>query len=226
MAVRDSVSGPLLLVQQLQEHCGKVYEGVTLIEPLVDALLAQDYDRMRILHAQASQIADEADQLKLALYEQAKDVHFGSAGSYAFSRYVNSQNNIIGSTRDFADLLLARQITIPADLRAALGTFVAHVAGISGQMMSLAKGFSLPADSSDARSQDPLPAIANVVAGNRRTRQLEMEFGQRIHRHEGLDPVTVLALDRYSMALRKIADAAECAANHLCLLIPRSGVGA
>jgi uncharacterized protein Yka (UPF0111/DUF47 family) len=229
MAATGSVSGPLLFAQQLHEHASKVCEGIKLIEPLAEALLVQDLEKMRILHEQVSQIADEADRLKLALYDQAKDAHFVSPGSYAFSRYVGSQNKIIDFTRDFADLLVSRQTAIPDELRGAFGALSVHVATISGQATTLASEFSAPveADSTDLQGQDMQQAIAAVIEGNRRTRLLEMELARCIHRQESRpDSVTVLAMDRYGMALRKIADAAECAANHLCLLIPRSGVGA
>jgi uncharacterized protein Yka (UPF0111/DUF47 family) len=223
MAAADMVSGLLLFVRQLHEHSSKVLEGMKLLEPLADALLAQNQEEMARWHGQIAKIATEADEIKLALYDQIKNMHFCSPGSYAFSQYVRCQSRIIDSARDFADLLLVRKTTISVELQAAFRALIAHIVGVSGQMMDLARSFSSPVegDSTDPQGQDVREAIAGIIEGSRRARQFEMEFVRQVYRQERqLDAGTVLMLDRYHAALRKITDAVECAANHLRLLIP------
>jgi hypothetical protein len=223
MDVIDMISGPLLFVQRLHEHSTKVHEAVELIPALVDALLAQDYEKMDMLHGQMSKIRSETDQVKLALYGQIKDIRFRSPGSHAFSQYIGCQDKVADAASDFADLLMVRKTTIPVELRAGFQAFVAHVVGTSRQPVSLAKELfsSEEAVSTAPQAQGAAEAIAGITEGNRRAKRLGMEFAQHVYSLEGrLDPGTIQFLDKYSTALRGITDAAERAADHLRLMIP------
>ena len=222
MDVIDMISGPLLFVQRLHEHSTKVHEAVELIQPLVDALLAQDHEKMETLHGQMSKITSEADQIKLALYGQIKDIRFRSPGSHAFSQYVGCQDKVADAASDFADLLVVRKTTIPVELRPGLQAFVAHVVGAGRQTVNLAKELfsSQEAVSTNPQAQDAIEAIAGIIEGSCQAKRLGMEFARHVYSFEGrLDPVTGLFLDKYGTALRGITDAAERAADHLCLLI-------
>lgn len=58
MDALDMISGQLLFVQQLHEHSKAVRQGVELIQPLVDALFAVDYEKVKTLHKQMSEIKE------------------------------------------------------------------------------------------------------------------------------------------------------------------------
>jgi hypothetical protein len=83
-----AISEPVLFVRQLHEHCQKVHQSAELVAPLADALLAEDYEKVRTLRGEATRIADEAGQMRLLLCDQIKDMHFRSASGYAFSQYL------------------------------------------------------------------------------------------------------------------------------------------
>ena len=51
-------------VSQLVEHARKVHECVELVKPLMEALIAEDYERIRYLQDKVSKIEYEADLLK------------------------------------------------------------------------------------------------------------------------------------------------------------------
>jgi len=222
MDVTGMASGPLAFAQWLHEHSVKVHEAVELIQPLVDALLAQDREKMAKLHGQVSKIVSEADQIKLTLYGQIKDAHFRSAGNYAFSEYIRHLNRAAEAAGDFADLLIVRETTIPVELHAAFQTLAAHVISMGRQTVNLAKELSASEDAlpADAQPQDATEAIAGVAEDDYRVKRSGMEFAQSMYSLERrLDPVTTLLLDKYAAVLTGIADAAECAAEHLRLMI-------
>jgi uncharacterized protein Yka (UPF0111/DUF47 family) len=215
MDVMDMVSGPLVFVQRLHEHSVKVHEAVELIQPLVDALLAQDRGKMARLHDQMSKSVSEANQIKLTLYDRIKDAHFRSAGNYAFSKYIRHLNRVAEAAGDFADLLIVRETTIPVELHAAFQTLVAHVISTSRLTVNLAKELSSSEDAlpADAQPEDVTGAIARITEGSYRVKRSGMEFAQSMYSLERrLDPVIIVLLDRYATALRATADAAECAA--------------
>jgi uncharacterized protein Yka (UPF0111/DUF47 family) len=217
----DMVSRPVVFAQQLHEYSKKVREGVEQIPPLVDALLAEDYEKIGILREQVSEIRDEADQIKLSLYGQIKHMHFRSVDGYAFSQYLACHGRMVDASREFADLLAVRRTTVATELRADFQAFVAQVAGASRQIMNLAETLSSSTDvvSADADAASSLGAIGAAIDGCRRARHLGMKFAQHLHSLETqLDPVTVVFLDEYCTALKEVTNNAERTANHVCLM--------
>jgi len=222
MDVIDMISGPLLFVQRSHEHSTKVHEAVELIQPLVDGLLAQDHEKIETLHGQMSKITSEADQIKLALYEQIKNIRFRSPGSHAFSQYIGCQDKVADAASDFADLLTVRKTTLPVELYASFQAFVAQVVGTSRQTVNLAKELfsSQDAVSTNRQAQGAIEAIAGIIEGSCQARRLGTEFARHVYSLERrLDPVTILFLDKYSTALRGITDAAEHADDCLRVMI-------
>jgi len=218
----DMISEPVLFIQQLREHSNKVHQSVELIQSLADALLAEDYEKIRTLHEQMSGIRDEVDQIKLSLYGQIKEMHFHSAGGDALSQYLACQDKVADSSQDFAELLVLRKTTIPIELRDDFRAFVTQVVNVSRRTMSLAEGLFSEAETvcTDADVQNLLGAIRGIIDENGRARQREMEFARHVYSLEKqLDPVTVMFLDKYCAALREVADNAERAAEHLRLMV-------
>ena len=218
----DMISEPILFIRQLREHSNRVHQGVELIQSLADALLAEDYEKTRTLHEQMGRIRDEVDQSKLSLYDQIKEMHFHSAGGCAFSQYLACQDKVADSSQDFAELLVLRKTTIPIELHDDLRALVAQVINVSRRTMSLAEGFSSEVETvcTDTDAQSSLDAIRGIIGDHGQARQREMEFTRHLYSLEKqLDPVTVMFLDKYCATLRDVADSAERAAGHLCLMI-------
>jgi len=221
MDVTGMASGPLVFAQWLREHSVKVHEAVELIQPLVDALLAQDRGKVAKLHGQMLRTVGEANPIKLTLYGQIKDVHFRSAGNYAFSEYIRSLGKVAEAAGEFADLLMVREIAIPLELHAAFQALVAHVVATSELTVNLAKELSSSEDAVSIHPpiQDPAGGLASITEGNCQVKQLGTEFARHLYSHkQRLDPVIILLLDRYAAALREMANAAECAVEHLRLM--------
>jgi predicted phosphate transport protein (TIGR00153 family) len=217
----DMVSRLVVFAQQLHEYSKKVREGVELIQPLADALLAEDHEKIDTLREQLSEIRNEADQIRLSLYDQIKDMHFRSVDGYAFSQYLACQQGIVDASQEFADLLAVRRTTVATELRADFQAFVTQVAGASRQIMNLAETSSSSTDvvSADADAASSLGAIGTAIDGCRRARRLAMKFAQHLHSLETqLDPVTVMFLDEYCTALKEVTNNAEHTASHVCLM--------
>jgi len=218
----DMISEPVLFAQQLREHSNKVHQCVELIQSLADALLAEDYEKIWTLHEQMCRIRDEVDQSKLSLYGQIKEMHFHSAGGYAFSQYLACQDKVANSSQDFAELLPLRKTTIPTELRDDFRALVAQVVNVGKRTMSLAEGLCSEAETvcTDTEAQSLLDAIRGIMDDNSQARRHEMEFARHLYSLEKqLDLVTIMSLDKYCATLREVADYAERAADHLCLMI-------
>jgi uncharacterized protein len=218
----DMISEPVLFAEQLCEHSHRVHQCVELIPALADALLAQDDEKMRILHQQISKIRDEVGQSKLSLYDQIKNMHFHSVGGCDFGQYLACQDKVASSAQEFADLLVSRKTTIPIELHADLRALVAQVVNLSGRTRSLMGGFCSEAQGvrADTEAQNMPDAIRGIIDENGQARRLKREFARRVYSLEKqLDPVTILFLDRCCGALHEVADGTEQTAEHLRLMI-------
>ncbi len=218
----DTISEQAVFAQQLHEHSKKVRESVELIQPLVDALHVGDHPKIQTLHERVSQIRDESNQIMFSLFGQIPDMHLRALDGHAFSQYLVCQQRMADASQDFADLLMLRPTTIASELCPDFQAFVAQVVGVSRQLMNLAETLSSSTDavSADVEADDTLDAIAAIINGSRRASGLGLKFGQHLHRLETkLDPVTVVFLDRYWVALNELTKGAERIAHLLRLMV-------
>jgi predicted phosphate transport protein (TIGR00153 family) len=218
----DMISEPVLFVQELGEYSSKVHQSVELLQSLADALLAEDYEKIRTLHEQMSGIRDEVDQIRLSLYGQIKEMHFHSAGGDAFSQYMVCQDKVADSSQVFAELLVLRKTTIPIELRDDFRALVAEVVHVSRRTTSLAEGLFSEAETvrADPETRSSLDAMRDIIDDKGQAKRCEMEFARHVYSLEKqLDPVTIMFLDKYCAALHEVADNAERAAEHLHLMV-------
>jgi uncharacterized protein Yka (UPF0111/DUF47 family) len=224
MSVLDVVLEPLRFVQQTQEYSRRVRQAIGLVQLVVDAWLSQDRQRMRIVHGEISRSAEELVQLKLSLYDQIKDMRFRSPGGYAFSQYLACQGRIVESSRDLADLLVLRQITVPADLHADFRALAAQVIDVCERAMTPAEVVSSEAETAPAEAdvEKAVEALEGIANSRRQAGQLGLKLVLRIDDlQEQLGPATATFLDRCCAALQRLADAAEHVGDHLRLIYPQ-----
>jgi len=213
---------PILFVQQLYAHAHSVDRSVALTQLLAGALLAEDYERVQIVHEQISRITEEVIRIELSLYARIKNMHFHPAGGYAFSQYLTCQGKVAGSAQELADLLVLRQTTIPAALRDDFLALVTQVVNVSRRALSLMEGLSSEAQTlcADTEAESPLNAMRGVPDDRGQAGRLRRKFAQRVYSlEEQLDPVTIILLDKCCTLLHKVADSAEHAIDHLGLMV-------
>jgi predicted phosphate transport protein (TIGR00153 family) len=218
----DMIAEPLLFAQQLHEHSRTVHRSVELIRPLVDALLAEDHEKIKTLQEQMAGIRAEAGRIEMSLFDHIRNMHFHSAQGATLSQYLASQDKIADAAQRFAALLASRQTTLPRELHADFQAFVAQVVSVCAQAMILAENLSAPPDITPAalETQNTAEALQAIVAGNRQAGQLAMKLAQSVCRWEQqLGPVTILFLDKYCTTLQEAAGNAASAAHHLRLMI-------
>ncbi len=218
----DMISEPAFFAEHLGEHSHRVHQSVELIPALADALLAQDFEKMKALHEQISRSAEEVNQSKLSLYDQIRNMHFYRVGGYAFNQYLNCQDKVASSAQEFADLLVSRRMAVPTELHADFRAFVTQVVSVSQRTRHLAEGLSseTPTVGPDTGVQGTLAALQGVRDDYGQARRLEMEFSRHLYSLEKPpDLVTIMFLDRCCTALREVADNTAQTANQLRLMI-------
>lgn len=218
----DMISEPVLFTQELREYSGRVHQSVELIQSLADALLAEDYVKIRTLHDQMSGTWHQVNQIRLSLYGQIKGMHFHSVGGDAFNQYMACQDRVADSLQGLADLLGLRETPIPIELRDDFRALLGQVIHISRRTMRLAEWLFSETETvaTDAEAQDSLGATGGLIDEKGQTRQREVEFARHLYSlGKQLDPVTIVVLDKCCTTLHEVADNAEHAADYLRLMI-------
>jgi uncharacterized protein len=225
MNMLDMISEPVLFAQEAYEHSRKVYQIVKQVPLLMEALLSQDFRRIRAIREDISKMRDETIQIKLSLYDRIKDMHFHSPGAYAFSQFLACQDGIAGSSLDFADVLTLREITIPVELQAGFKAFAAQVVDVCERAMTPAEVFSSETEAIPAEDElkKALNALRGVTESNKQAKRLGVRLIQRVQANEEqLGWSSTMFIDKCCAALQKLADDAEHTGDHLRLIFPQT----
>jgi len=207
---------------QLHEHARKVHECVEIIRPLADALLAEDYEKIRQLQDLMSRTEHEADEIKTELRDRIAELYFLSVGSHELSRFLAYQDDVADAAEDFAIVLSLRNTRIPEELRAEFLAIVDQVINISEQLMNLESEISPLAETAfkGQEAQNVLKAIEKIGTEEWKSDRLARKFAQHFYSMEDkLDTITIIFLDKYCKALSAVANNAEKTAKYLRLII-------
>ena len=221
MGVLDRFFAPSPFIQ-LHEHAKKVHECVELIRPLVNALLAEDYEKIEELHNVMSRTEHEADVIKTELRDKLTKLYFLSVGQNELSRFLSYQDDIADAAEDFAVVLVLRKTKIPEDLKAGFMAFVEQVISVSEQLMNLEKDLSKLAEAAftGEEAENVLNAIETIGEEEWKADRLGRKFARSFYNMEDkLDPVTVMFLDKYCKRLGAVSNNAEKTAKYLRLII-------
>jgi len=221
MGVLDRFFAPSPFIQ-LHEHAKKVHECVELIRPLVNALLAEDYEKIEELHNVMSRTEHEADVIKTELRDKLTKLYFLSVGQNELSRFLAYQDDIADAAEDFAVVLMLRKTKIPEELKTGFMAFVEQVISVSEQLLNLEKDLSTLAEAAftGEEAENVLKGIERIGEEEWKADRLERKFARSFYNMEDkLDPITVIFLDKYCKRLSAVSNNAEKTAKYLRLII-------
>ncbi len=208
--------------KKLHEHSVKVHECVKLLRPLTDALIGGDYDKIDSLHNEMSKTEHEADILKNELRDQIGKLHFLSVGKHELSQFLSYQDDVADEAEDFAVILTLRQTKVPEALQEDFLAFVDQIIKVSEMLLSLSEKLATLAEAAfGGKEAEVMLEVINLIGEEEwKADRMERKFARRFYgMEEEMDPMTVIFLDKYCLALSKIANAAEKTAKYLRLVI-------
>lgn len=113
-------------VKPLQEHMIKVVDAVAPLTDLVEAVLAQDLERVAAIQEEIARREDEADDLKHELRLHLPRSLFMPVERRDVLEVLNMQDRIANRAKDIAGLIRGRRMTIPGDIADDLARFVSR----------------------------------------------------------------------------------------------------
>jgi len=206
----------------LLEHTRKVHECVQLLQPLTDALLAGEHDRIEDLHNEMARKEYEADKIKTKIRDQLSKAYLISVRRDDLLRFLSYQDSVADAAQDYAVVLLLRRTTMPPEVTDDYRAFVKQVIRVSDLLLNLAEELSVVVETafSGAETRKLMESVEKIGEEEWQADRLERKFARHYYTLEDqLDPVTILFLDKYCATLGEVANNAEATAKYLRQII-------
>ncbi len=209
----------------LVEHSKKVHECVELILPLMEALVAEDYEKIHQLQDQVSKLEYEADRIKHSIREHLTRRFFLPVDRADLENFLRTQDKIADSVEDFAVILLIRNTKIHHELQQSFITFGDQIALVSRMLVSATEQLQNLAEVSfsGAEAQEVMDAIKTLGEEEWKADRLARSLSQDIYKLEDtLDPITIIFYEKMLLSLGNIANQAENTGDLLRTMIVNS----
>jgi uncharacterized protein len=209
--------------EPLIEHAKKVHECVALVRPVAEAVIAGDEDRLMELQHEMSRTEYEADQIKDKVRQHLPARYFLPVNRDDVARFLSAMDKIADDTEDFAIVATLRIIQLPEQVQQEFLALVDKVLEVSESLLALTEDLGkLQKESfSGPDADDVLLKIQQVCHMEWESDKLSRKMARNVYSAEGIDPVTIMILDKLSRALTGIADHAESVGKNLRLMIVR-----
>ncbi len=210
----------------LLEHAKKVHECLNLINPVMKALIDQDYDEIHRLQDQISKLEYEADEIKHTIRENIPRRYFLPVARVDLDNYLHRQDRIADGVEDFAVILIIRKTRIHPDLTREFMDFCEHVRSIGDNLMEAAQEMVNLAETSfgGEEARKVIDLIKGLGEGEWKADRMQRRISSHIYELEReLDPITILFYEKILMALSQIANDVENTGDVLRVMIVKEG---
>ncbi|HUT01099.1 MAG TPA: TIGR00153 family protein [Phycisphaerae bacterium] len=207
----------------LVDHARKVHECVSMIRPIAEAILAGQTERLRELQHEVSKTEFEADQIKDHVRQNLPNRYFLPVRRDDLARFLAEMDKIADAAEDFAVIATLRSLELPEELHAGFLSLVDKVVQVSESLLGVAENLAdLQKESFvGPEADDVLLRIQQVCHMEWESDKLSRSFARHAYGLDGLEPVTLILLDKLTHALSKLADHAENVGKNLRLMIMR-----
>ena len=202
-------------------HARKVHECVALVRPLADAILAGDAGRIKSLQEAVSQCEFEADRIRSAARGRISRRLLLSAQRDDLRTFIRQLDRMGDDAEVFAITATYRTLSIPDPVRAPFLALIDKVVETSERLLALAERLSeLQLEAFDgAGAQATIEQINEVGRLEWESDNLGHDLARVYYSHPGIDPITVLMIDKLVAAALGIADHADNVGRSLSLMI-------
>jgi len=196
----------------LVQHTQKAHECVKLVRPLMEAVIAQDYEEVHRLQDMVSKLEYEADQIKHAIREQLPRRFFLPVERADLDAFLHCQDGIADAVEDFAVVLVIRNTQIHPSLAPEFLTFADQVVRVSEMLTSAAEEMVILAETSFSgiEAKSILERVSGLGQEEWKADRMQRKLSRQIYaiEHE-LDPITIMFYEKMLTTLSAAANAAE-----------------
>lgn len=209
--------------EHIVEHARKIHECVNLIRPVTEALLVGNMPRLAELQSLMSDTEFEADRIKDDIRQKLTRRIMLPVSREDILSFVRQLDRMGDDAEDFAVVATFRKIELPAELSRDFTGLVDKIIQTSEALLNLAEELArLQKDAFEgSEAERVLAKIHDVCHLEWESDKLSRAFARRYYSLPGIDPLTVMILDKLCRTLTGIADHAENVGKSLRLMIVR-----
>lgn len=208
----------------LVEHTRLVHRTVELIRPLLEAYMAEDWDRCEELHDEIARREHEADVQKSEIRNELPKSLFLPVDRGDVLHYLKEQDAIADAVEDLAVMLTLRAIPTPEDLKPPILAFADQVVLTSEELVEAASELG---ELFEASFGGPEVAKVMEMVTDVNDQEWEADKQQRrvtralLDHEDGLEPVEVMLWMRSLEVLGRVANHAENTGDLLRMMMAR-----
>ncbi len=211
--------------EPLYQHMLKVNECVTLVKPLMDALLANNQDEVEVIAKRIFKAEHDADMVKKEIRNNLPKGIFLPVNRGDILNYLREQDKMADSAEDLAVLVTLRKMAVPEELRENLQILVEKVLLTCETAMHISSEIKLLAETSfgGVEAQKVMDAIEELKLDEFEADKAQMKLAKKMFSIEAqLDPVSIMMWMNIFKELGSLANHAENLGDNLRMMLHKS----
>ncbi|MBM3285060.1 MAG: TIGR00153 family protein [Candidatus Aminicenantes bacterium] len=211
--------------EPLYQHMLKVNECVSLVKPLMEALLADEQEKVKAIAEKIFKAEHEADLVKKEIRNNLPRGIFLPVDRGDMLNYLREQDKIADSAEDLAVLVTLRKMKVPEELRENLKILVEKVLLTCETAMKVSSEIKLLAETSfgGAEAQKVMETIEDLKLNEFEADKAQMKLAQKMFSIEAkLDPVSIFMWMQVFKELGALANHAENLGDNLRMMLHKS----
>lgn len=211
-------------ITPLQEHMAKVHACVTQLEPLFQAVVANDQAGVADARKKIADLENEADDLKWQLRHHLPTGLFMPVDRRDLLEVLMMQDKIANQAKDIAGLVLGRHMTLPAKMHELFLEYGRRSIAASAQALKVIQELDELVETGFrgvevVRVQDMIEVLNGIES---ETDKLQVQLRDILFEMEDdLRPTDVMFTYRLIEGVGKVADLAQRVGSRLQLLLAR-----
>lgn len=205
-------------IGQLVDHARKVHECVELIKPMIEGLIAEDWEWVNELQYRVSKTEYEADKLKHDIRDNLPRRYFLPVNREELDGFLQCQEKMADYAEDFSVILTIRKTKLHEDLHEMFMAFVTQVFQVSGTLLTAAVEFKNLAEVSfsGAEARMVLELIKRLGEEEWKADKLARKLSKAIYALENeVSTIDIIFYEKMLLKLSDIANEAENAGDYL-----------
>ena len=211
-------------VHPLQMHMDKVYQCVSQLVPLFEAVLKEDWDGVRAARKEISKLENEADVLKKDLRLNLPNSMMLPVSRRDLLEVLTMQDKIANKAKDISGIILGRKMTLPKEVGDTYLEFVQRCVDATEQAQTTVNELDELVETgfrgNEVEIVEAMISKLNEIESD--TDNIQVEIRSNLFKIErDLPPIDAMFLYKVIDATGDVADLAQRVGSRLQLMLAR-----
>ena len=208
----------------LQSHMLKVKECVDLIEPMMGALLADNFDEVKRIAKEVMKLEHNADEVKNSIRDHLPKSLFLPVDRRDLLALLSAQDDVADYVEDLGVIFTVKRTSVPESLREPMRTLVAAVLRVCSKAVEVIDQLDelLEASFGGPESEKVMGLIVELEKLEWEADKRQYKVAQELYAQEGkVSTLDIMVLVEALKKLGEIANSAESIGKQVRLFISK-----